>query len=255
MEVVSQVNRIVRDGALGDREKLQRIGMLVKRAARQQHTTEALRDEMEEELRSADYFGVLEARSARMQNRAAPILKALTLRGEPGSEPLLEALEHFKERDGAIDRNAPHAFLKPDEREAVYEGEFRVSLYKALLFVHVMGGLKSGNLNLTQSYKYRPLDEYLIGRERWENDRENFLGRAGLARFSDPDRVLRELDEQLHEHYLTTNRHIRDDVNDLVTFSAKGSFRIKTPKAEESEADLLRDVFPERQYIALSEMA
>jgi len=254
LEVVSHVHRIARDGALRDSEKLQRIGMLVEKAARQKHATEALRDEMEEELRSADYFGVLEARSARMQNRAAPILKALTLRGEPGSEPLLEALERFKERDGAIDRNAPHAFLRPDEREAVDKGEFRVSLYKALLFVHVIGGVKSGNLNLTQSYKYRPLDEYLICRERWENDRENFLARAGLACFADPGRVLRELDEQLHDHYLTTNRHIRDDVNDLVTFSAKGSFRIKTPRAEENEADPLQDVFPERQYIALAEV-
>jgi hypothetical protein len=39
------------------------------------------------------------------------------------------------------------------ERKAVTEGNqrFRVSLYKALLFIHVQGAIKSGALNLEHS--------------------------------------------------------------------------------------------------------
>ena len=253
-EMVSNIDGITKDRALRDREKLQRIERLVEEATGQKHRTETLRDEIEEDLHSADYFVALEGRSTRMQNRAAPLLKTLTLHGEPGSEPLLEALDYFKEKDGMIDRNAPHAFLKTDEREAVYKGEFRISLYKALLFIHVMAGLKSGTLNLTQSYKYRSLDDYLIARDGWENDKVNLLARAGLADFSDPNRVLEGLDEQLHDQYLKTNRNLQEGVNDQVTFSTNGSFRVKTPKAEENEADPLQEVFPERQYIPLSEV-
>ena len=44
------------------------------------------------------------------------------------------------------------------------EDKFRVSLYKAFLFLHIMGAIKSGTLNLEHSYKYRSLDDYLISR-------------------------------------------------------------------------------------------
>ena len=254
LEVVSRVADITKDGALTDHEKLQHIDQLIEEAASQRHTTDVLREELEGELQSADYFVALEARSARMQNRARPILKVLVFQGESSAEPLLEALEYFKAKDGAIDKNAPHAFLKAEEQTAIYEGEFRISLYKALLFIHVMGGIKSGTLNLIQSYKYRPLDEYLITRDRWENDKENLLKRAGLAGFSDPGRVLQGLDEQLYDQYRKTNQRIRAGDNDYVRIAPDGTFRVKTPKVEESEAEPLQDLFPHRQYIALSEV-
>jgi hypothetical protein len=74
-----------------------------------------------------------------------------------------------------------YGVLKPVEREAVTDrGKFRVSLYKALLFLHIQNGVKSGTLNLQHSYKYRPLDDYLIERGRWNRDKELLLERAGL---------------------------------------------------------------------------
>ena len=51
------------------------------------------------------------------------------------------------------------------------DGRFSVSLYKALLFLQVQSGIKSGTLNLEHSYKYRPLDAYLIDRDRWQRDK------------------------------------------------------------------------------------
>jgi len=44
---------------------------------------------------------------------------------------LVDALEHFKEKDGAVDKSAPAGFLDPEERAAANkDGKFRVSLYK-----------------------------------------------------------------------------------------------------------------------------
>ena len=115
------------------------------------------------ELSEDDYYRILEARSVRIQNRISPIIKAMTFQGEPGSRELLTAIQCFKDKDGAVDKTAPLEFLKPVEREAVTDrGKFRVSLYKALLFLHIQNAVKSGTLNLQHSYKYRPLDDYLI---------------------------------------------------------------------------------------------
>src|SRR5262249_4536958 len=75
------------------------------------------------------------------------------------------------------------------------DGKFRVSLYKALLFLHVQNGIKSGALNLEYSYKYRPLDDYLIDRARWQRDKQQLIERAGLEGFVDPRKTLKELDE------------------------------------------------------------
>jgi hypothetical protein len=63
-------------------------------------------------------------------------------------------------------------------------GKFRVSLYKALLFLHVQNGIKSGALNLEHSYKYRPLDDYLIDSDRWQRAKQQ-LGPTNCCSDSD----------------------------------------------------------------------
>src|SRR5208283_5021191 len=60
--------------------------------------------------------------------------------------------------------------------------------YKALLFLHVQNGIKSGALNLEHSYKYRPLDDYLIDRDRWQRAKQQLIERAGLEGSSIPGR-------------------------------------------------------------------
>ncbi len=98
-----------------------------------------------------------------------PHPQSAELQGEPGARKLLDAIEHFKENDGAVDMAAPVAFLDAEEKAKVtQDGRFRVSLYKALFFLHLQSRIKSGALNLEHSsYKYRPLDDCLINRARW----------------------------------------------------------------------------------------
>ena len=49
----------------------------------------------------------------------SPILKALTFQGDPGVRKLVDAIEHFKEKDGGVDRSVPTGFLDPEEQTAV----------------------------------------------------------------------------------------------------------------------------------------
>lgn len=71
-------------------------------------------------------------------------------------------------------------------------------------------GIKSGSLNIEHSYKYRPLDAYLIDRDRWQRDKTLLMERAGLQAFLDPHQVLDKLDAALYQQYVLTNAHIAE---------------------------------------------
>jgi Tn3 transposase DDE domain len=189
-----------------------------------------------------------------IQNRVSPILKALTFLCEPSARELQSAIEHFKNKDGLIDKAAPVGFLSLDERKAVTkDAKFLVSLYKALLFLHVQGAIKSGTLNLKHSYKYRPLDDYLIDRDRWHRDKAALIERAQLQSFVDPHRVIAELDEALSRQYVITNTNIHEGKNPHIKFKNTG-FTLSTPTQEESDAEPLQQFFPERHYVPLLEI-
>jgi len=132
------------------------------------------------------------------------------------------------------DRSAPTGFLDPEEQTAVNrDGKFRVSLYKALLFLHVQNGIKSGALNLEHSYKYRPLDDYLIDRDRWQRAKQQLIERAGLEGFVDPRKTLKELDEALYQQYLLTDRNIAEGKNPHIKFKKNGGFTLDAQAARE----------------------
>jgi hypothetical protein len=164
VSTLTTIGSITEDRALSDVEKVTRIrALLATRETRrllEKDPIVELKASLASEMGEDDYYKILESKSVWIQNRANPVLKALTFQAGPSVLKLVDAVEHFKEKDGAIDKSAPGGFLDPEEGAAVQkEGKFRVSLYKALLFLHVQSGIKSGALNLEHSYKYRPLDE------------------------------------------------------------------------------------------------
>jgi TnpA family transposase len=258
VETLARIAILTEDDALPDSEKVQLIRALLstqetKRLLEKDNLAE-LKEALVNELGDDEYYAILAARSTRIQNRVSPILKALTFLGEPSARELQTAIDHFKSKDGVIDKAAPVDFLSQDEHRAITRGaKFRVSLYKALLFVHIQGAIKSGTLNLKHSYKYRPLDEYLIDRDRWHRDKAALIERAQLQTFVDPHRVLAELDEALSCQYGITNANIHEGKNPYIKFKNTG-FTLSTPTQEESDAEPLQQFFPERHYLPLLEI-
>ena len=259
-DVLSGIKEIAESEQLQNKEKVEHIKSLLDEKEPERCQAEErlapLKSHLQSEINEGEYFRVLEDKSTKIQNRVSPILKSISFQGEPGAEELIEAIRFFKDKKGAIDKTAPTGFLKPAELEAVHgsDGKFRVSLYKAFLFIGVMGAIKAGTLNLNHSYKYRSLDEYLIERERWQRDKMILLERAGLESVLDAEKVLDELDRILDAQYIKTNQNILEGKNRHVKFIKNGSIRINTPKLEESDAEPLQDLFPERQYISLLEV-
>lgn len=256
---LATIGTITEDAALSDTEKVQHIrALLAARAAKrllEKDNLAGLKEVLVTELSEDDYYGILEERSVRAQNRVSPILKALTFLGEPSAREVQAAIDHFKGKDGAIDKAAPVKFLETNERKAVTNGgKFRVSLYKALLFLHVQSAIKSGTLNLEHSYKYRPLGDYLIDRDRWQRDKDVLIERAELQAFVDPHKILDELDEALYRQYVITNANIHEGKNPHIKFNKKGGFTLSTPKQDESDTEPLQQFFPERHYVPLLEI-
>jgi len=246
---------LVEDRLLSPLEKLERIRTVLDHD--REGAFQALRADVEGETPDhALYHQVLEGRSLRLQNRIAPILRVVRFGQGERCGDLMAAIAHFREKDGALTVKAPMAFLSQQERDAVLtkDGAFRVSLYKVFLFRHVASAIKAGNLNLEGSYKYRPLDDYLIDRQQWNENRAAFLERASLTTFADPVPVLAALDEALHSQYERTNAAVRDGSNPHVRVTAKGDFRVATPALEEVESEPLHRTLSQRHFVPLPEI-
>ena len=134
------------------------------------------------------------------------------------------------------------------------DGKFRVSLYKALLFVEIASAIKSGVLNLIYSEKYRSLDEYLIPKAEWDIHKIENLQQAQLDGFADCKAMLSNFEKELDASYQNTNQNLQSGKNSHLTIRADGSFHVGTPKQMEVEALSLGDFFPERKYISMLEM-
>ena len=253
--ILRQIGWYANDDTLSDSEKIKQIRSLL--LGRKEEAFTELKTSLESGLNEGNYYGVLEERSLRLQNRVSPILKALTFQADASGVLLQKAIEHFQSKSGVINQTAPLAFLEPQEAKAILSGEdqkFRPSLYKAFLFMHTATGIKSGSLNFQHSYKYRPLDDYLIGKEHWHRDKAILLERAGLTAFTDPHTVLKELEKKLYEQYQATNNNAITGKNPHLKFNENGSFRIATPALEEQENESLQQYFPERRNVPLTEV-
>jgi hypothetical protein len=125
-------------------------------------------------------------------------------------------------------------FMVDQQRAALInqDGKFRVSLYKALLFVEAAKAIKSGALNLLHSEKYRSLDEYMIPKADWEANRAAYLQRAQFEDFADCKTTLKALDKALDARYKEINQNFVAGKNPCLTIRANGSFHVSTPKQE-----------------------
>lgn len=257
--VLAQIREITRDDKADAISKLDRICELLEAHNDNIPDTERQWQELSQDLKNETgdgrYYDILEKRSVRLQNRASPIIRALKFDEEFGAISIVEAISYFKDKSGVIGKNAPLVFLEPAEHAAVTcDGRFRPSLYKAFFFIHVADAIKSGKLNLQHSYKYRPLDDYLIPKQRWDDEKETLLARAGLSEYADPNPILDKLNKALCQQYEQTNRHIDGRQNLYLKIGSGGDFTVATPRQEDRTTEILRPYFPERHFVPLPEI-
>ena len=259
-ETLSSIRHIVADAQLSDSQKVALIDAALNTETAKPAQVEKQIDDFKESAaklqQSHDYFTLLETRSLKLQHRVADIVRQVQFAPNCSKPALWDALQHYQQKGGNVDKGAPVDFLSAAQRAAltIPDGKFRVSLYKALLYVETAEAIKSGVLNLAHSEKYRSLDEYLIPQAEWEVHRAEYLQRAQLEGFVDCKTTLRALDQALDARYQKTNQNLQSGKNPYLTIRPNGSFHVSTPKQEEVECLSLGAFFPERKYISMLEM-
>ena len=250
--LIREIRSLADNALLSDAQKVGQIRTLLDDG--KMESFEQLKDGLKQVGQAQAWYEILEKQSLRLQSRLSPVLKALTFEPIAQADKLMEAVNHFKTHDGAVTGKAPTGFLDADETKALVreDGVFRPSLYKVFLFQHLAGAIKSGRINLGQSYKYRPMDSYLIAKERWGFGKQTLLERAGLAGIVDPEPLLKTLDATLLRQYHDTNAAI--DGNPHLTIRPDGSFHIHTPALDASETDPLRELFPQQHEVPLAQV-
>ncbi|MGB0848871.1 MAG: Tn3 family transposase [Thiolinea sp.] len=250
--LLREIHHLTDETALSDAEKIIRIKALLDQGKTE--SFEQLKAGLLQAGQPEVWYEVLEQQSVKLQNRLSPILKALIFEPVGQVDQLMEAIDYFKIKEGAITDKAPADFLEADECKAVIsnEGTFRKSLYKVFLFQHVAAAIKSGHLNLRKSYKYRPMDSYIIDKARWERDKTMLLKRAGLTDFTNPKMILKALDTALLQQYQATNTAAAS--NPYLTFRSDDTFHVKTPAQDTHETNPLQSSFPARHDVPLAQV-
>ena len=201
------------------------------------------------------YFNIWESLSLRLQRRVSNILKVMEFSTKSANKKLLAAIEHFKLMDGNVGHNPPLDFLKDDEREAVLQNkEFRVSLYKALLFSHIADDIKAGQLIFDATYKYKGIFDYLIDDETWLKDRDKLLQAAGLWEFRDVSTVLDDLREKLSIKYRDVNVRLATNENPYLQLDSDGRPKVRTPKIDNSDFGFIGETLMQEGYVPIQKI-
>lgn len=258
IHTLSDITSIVNSAVLSDTDKIGHIKSTLFRSESEENKVKEhlSRLRREEIVEGADFYEILEGKSLKLQNRVSGIVKNIEFIGDASCKDIIEALTYYRVKDGNVDANAPSGFLDEKERALVFDGKgkLRVSLYKILLFVKLADAIKAGVINLRQSYKYRSLDDYLIPREAWEKNKDEYLRSTGLKKFSNPKEALRTLEQCLDVSYHTANMNILQGDNRFITFHPNGSFHLTTPKVESELSTSVSAFFPSTQFISLPEV-
>ena len=259
-ETLLKIRHVVADAQLSDSQKLALIDETLNAESAKPANIEQQINDFEQNAiklqQGSGYLALLEVHSLKLQHRVADIVRQVQFAPNCSKPALWDALCHYQRKEGNVDKSAPMDFLTDEQRIALTagEGKFRVSLYKALLYVEIAEAIKSGTLNLVHSEKYRSLDEYLIPKADWEANRAEYLQRAQLDDFSNCKTTLSALDQALEARYEKTNQNLNAGKNQYLTIRPNGSFHVSTPKQEEVECLSLGSFFPDRKYISMLEM-
>lgn len=255
----AEIHNLIKNPILLDFQKLQGIEKIVSSPKRTQLLSsdfDQIKTAASQKLEEDDsYFDILENRSIYLQNRVSGILKKLSFQSEANIGDLKIAVDNFIIKDGYITKGAPVKFLSDYEVKMVMKGsKLRPSLYKVFLFQYVAKALKSGCMNLIHSYKYLPLECYLIDKKTWNFEKESFLQRANMQEFAESKYVLKDLSEQLLAQFNLTNGNIYSNLNQYIKLKRTDDFVVSTPKQDDIFIDSLTPFLPQRHFVPLSEI-
>ena len=108
---------------------------------------------------------------------------------------------------------------------------------------------------MEHSYKYKAFDDYLISKELWKKNKEEYIRKANLDAFKDVNLAMKKLEKSLDNTYRETNSNILKKRNKYIRFNKNDEFIISTPKINKDDTKgSITELFPKKSYLPLSEI-
>lgn len=244
-QLLDEITSIVKSTSATPNEKYYKIEKLIQdfecvQDDREKAILAQLDDQLTREAKNTTYNSALEALATRLQIRLSPVLMGLDFDYATSSPALLEAIQHFKSTDGKIGQNPPLGFLMSQQKDAIYRDSTLIEpLYKCLLFIKAARALKSGELNLLYSYRYRSVESYLIDKSEWEKNRKQILEQTGLSKFADGDAYLDILKSRLDDRYRIVNENFQRGQNPFLNIDPNGKVHVRTPRTDFENREII----------------
>ena len=253
--LIDQITETVNSPILSEQAKLSKVQELIAKYHSEHQPSEvedikSLEQSLDKITKEQTYFEFLETASIKLQGKVSLILKHIEFNPDTSSTPLIEAINHFKKTDGDIGKSPPDKFMDENQRHYIENSEkHRTSLYKIFQFIHVANAVKSGNINLKHTYRYKAIDEYLLDKDDWKINRNIFIDNAKLVDFADFNKTINTLKNQLDERYSTVNENILNNKNTFLTFDKKGKLKLKTPKIDSDETEYVPSLLSQAGFV------
>jgi len=257
-DLIDEITEITSSTVLNDRGKVTMIEQLLDEY--HQKVSEYEREKLKEQenfltkfASNQDHYHFLGSTSLMLQNRVSGIIQSLTFDAETSEPMLIEAIEYFVKQEAKCDHTSPIDFLSPEEKTAIFDDKkkFCPSLYKALFFIKIADAIKSGKLNLKYSYRFKAIQEYLISKERWKNDKMALLKKADFLEFIDVDVVLQDYKTRLSDLYHQVNHRYKGGLNPYLKINDKEKVIVTTPAQEEKETEYIADLLSQLGYVPI----
>lgn len=125
------------------------------------------------------------------------------------------------------------------------------SLYKCLLFLRVAEAIKAGQLNLRYSYRYRAIQDYLIDKQHWQQNKAQLLRETGLLAFADGDAYLKSLEKVVDDRYTQVNERFLAGDNPYMSVDDKGYCRVRTPSIDADKKSFISSTLSQNGYVPI----
>lgn len=257
------IKSILDDDLLSDHEKVDKMSNLVAKVLAEKEAISASIDDVKDDQETlsgeALLYHFLELGSKALQNRCNRIVERLSFSEKSLNKPLYDVVSLFRMRNCTVEETFPVGFMTTKEKAYVDTKEqFKSSLYKVILFNHMVTAIKGDGLHLQHSYKYLMLEDYMIPAQEFDDNYANIINQSHIAWLIDFPTLYDNLDRQLHAQYQETNEHIMANQNAYIR--SDGSGGVRTTHQRQNTLDIplaeLEDIelFPSGESIPLSEV-
>lgn len=199
---LTEILNVLNDNSFSLVNKLDSANKIVKKKI-EEHNNIVLNQELVNKSK-VDKYDFITDKSLSLQNKLSTIVNFIEFDKTKSNNNLITAIYYFKDNYKNLNNKVPMDFLTEEDKKEVLKDDFRVSLYKALLFISINNSIKNGTLSLIYSYRYKDFEEYLIPKDKWDKEKDLLIKNCELEHLKEYDKFIEPIKEKLENNYKKT---------------------------------------------------